>query len=94
MKHPIGSPWPLAAATLVVALSAVPAARAAVPLINTFGGPRGFGTRCLSPNDDGSSARIDLTPYFPSGLHFFSATHTSAYVNTNGNITFSGAVPI
>jgi len=94
MTSRIGSPWPVAAATLAVAVSVASFAGAAVPLLNTFGGPRGFGTHCLSPNDDGSSARIDLTPYFPAGLHFFSATHTSAYVNTNGNITFSGAVPI
>ena len=67
-------------------------ARASVPLIWGFGGVRDYGTHCLSPNDDGSSARIDLTPAFPSGLRFFSATHTSAFVNTNGNITFSGSV--
>lgn len=68
-------------------------ARAEVPLLNTFGGPSGFGTQCLCPNDDGSSAPIDLRPAFPSGLRFFDRTHTTAYVNTNGNITFSGPLP-
>src|SRR5690349_12634634 len=68
-------------------------AKAQVPLINTFGGTRGFGTRCLSPNDDGSSASIDLAPAFPAGLRFFTRTHTAAFVNTNGNISFSGNVP-
>ncbi len=51
-----------------------------------------YGTECLSPNDDGSSAAIDLTPAFPSGLRFFDQTHTTAYVNTNGNITFAGSL--
>jgi len=72
--------------------SAAPS-RAVVPLIDTYGGTVGYGTQCLSPNDDGSSNVIDLTPAFPGGLHFFTNVHTSAYVNTNGNITFSGPVP-
>ncbi len=67
-------------------------ASAQVSLDGTFGGARGFGTDCLSPNDDGSSAEIDLTPAFPRGLRFFDRTHTSTFVNTNGNITFSGAL--
>jgi hypothetical protein len=78
---------------LVVCLFAT-GARAAVPLLTGFGGPRDYGPDCLSPNDDGSSAVIDITPAFPSGLRFFTSTHVSAYVNTNGNITFSGAVPV
>ena len=77
---------------LLVAALAAPA-RAQTPLLTGLGGPLGFGTDCLSPNDDGSSAAIDLTPAFPSGLRFFTRTHTVAYVNTNGNITFSEAVP-
>ena len=69
-------------------------ARAQAPaLINGFGGAAGYGTACLSPNDDGSSASIPITAAFPSGLHFFSGTYNNMYVNTNGNITFSGAVP-
>ena len=66
-------------------------------LIGGFGGAAGFGDHtvgggvngCLSQNDDGSSPRLDITPYFPGGLRFFSTTHTSLFLNTNGNITFS-----
>lgn len=61
-----------------------------------FGGTAGYGsdTSCLRQNDDGSSAPIDITPYFPMGLRFFTPTpHTRIYVNTNGNITFGGPVP-
>jgi MYXO-CTERM domain-containing protein len=65
-------------------------------LITGLGGPQGWGDQtmagngCLSQNDDGSSPAIDITPYFPGGLRFFDMTHTRVYVNTNGNITFSG----
>ena len=67
-------------------------ARAQATLISGLGGPAGYGSTssCLARNDDGYSAVIDLTPYFPGGLQFFSGTHTSLYVNTNGNVTFSG----
>ncbi|AKF10712.1 nidogen-like domain-containing protein [Sandaracinus amylolyticus] len=59
-----------------------------------FGGAAGFGTNasCLSQNDDGSSPPIDIRPYFPMGLRFFDRTHNQIFVNTNGNITFSGRV--
>ncbi|MDP3274262.1 MAG: nidogen-like domain-containing protein [Deltaproteobacteria bacterium] len=67
-------------------------AHAQTSLISTLGGPQGFGTQCLSPNDDSSSRSIDLRAAFPMGLRFFTSTHTSMVVNTNGNITFSGAV--
>ena len=67
-------------------------ASATVPLLNGMGGVVDYGTQCLSPNDDGSGAVIDLSPAFPQGLHFFTAYQTNAYVNTNGNITFSGPV--
>ncbi len=63
---------------------------AQAPLIDGFGGTVGYGTDCLSTNDDGSSAAIDLTTAFPGGLEFFGSRHTVAYVNTNGNVTFSG----
>lgn len=69
------------------------AARAQVPLLDGFGGTADYGTACLGRNDDGSSRVIDLSSIFPSGLQFFDRTHTQMYVNTNGNITFSGAVP-
>jgi hypothetical protein len=44
------------------------------------------------PNDDGSSLAIDITPAFPGGLNFFGTTYRSVFLNTNGNITFNGAV--
>jgi MYXO-CTERM domain-containing protein len=84
-------PFALAA---VVTLLGASSATATVPLINGLGGPRGYGTDCLSPNDDGSSSAIDITSAFPQGLRFFSDTHTRVFVNTNGNITFSGAEPV
>lgn len=78
------------AALAVCALSTT--ASAQTTLVSTFGGPQGFGTSCLSPNDDSSSRTIPLATAFPMGLRFFSNTHSSMVVNTNGNITFSGAV--
>jgi MYXO-CTERM domain-containing protein len=74
----------------LVLCSAAASARAQAPILTGLGGPEGYGTSCLHPNDDGSSVAIDLTAAFPSGLRFFTRTHTTAYVNTNGNITFSG----
>jgi len=70
--------------------SAVASAQA--PLLTGLGGELGYGTSCLHRNDDGSSPRIDLTPAFPAGLRFFDMTHTSVFVNTNGNLTFSRAL--
>jgi MYXO-CTERM domain-containing protein len=86
--------WQVLAATVVGMCLWAGSARAVVPLLTGFGGPRDYGDSCLSPNDDGSSAIIDLTPAFPSGLRFFSGTYTTGYVNTNGNITFYGAEPV
>jgi MYXO-CTERM domain-containing protein len=58
-----------------------------------LGGPNDYGTSCLSYNDDGSSVAIPLEPAFgAAGLNFFGMTHRTMYVNTNGNITFSGPV--
>src|SRR5688572_11535485 len=68
-------------------------ASAQATLVSGLGGTAGFGTQCLGMNDDGSSNRIDITPFFPGGLRFFDRTHTSLFVNTNGNITFSDPEP-
>ncbi len=66
-----------------------PSASAEVPLLDGFGGAAGYGSDCLGPSDDRTSpAAIDLTPIFPDGLQFFDRTHTTMYVNTNGNISF------
>lgn len=67
--------------------------RAQVELIDGLGGPQDYGTSCLAGNDDGSSSSIDLTSVFPDGLQFFDTNHRAMFVNTNGNITFSGALP-
>ena len=78
---------------LMACLAATPALASAQPaLLADFGGTEGYGTECLTPNDDSSSAEIDLRPAFPDGLELFGARHTSVYVNTNGNITFSGSL--
>jgi MYXO-CTERM domain-containing protein len=84
-----------------------PTDRADIPLDNRYCGaelidlglgPAGFGLAsgpadgCLHLNDDQSGPRIDITPFFPGGLRFFSMTHNSLFVNTNGNITFSDAL--
>lgn len=88
------SPSPLALVVAAATLVGAGSAAATVPLHTGMGGPRDYGESCLSPNDDGSSAAIDITSAFPQGLHFFSGTHTQVFVNTNGNITFSGAEPV
>ncbi|MBK6533366.1 MAG: hypothetical protein IPF99_28400, partial [Deltaproteobacteria bacterium] len=75
----------------------------AIPLLNGFGGPTGFGTvdHCVHPNDDGSyvgadgtggAEAIDLRPAFPMGLTFFGRTYQNFYLNNNGNITFRGGL--
>ncbi len=83
----------LVAAVALAVLGSARPAHAQAALVTGLGGTVDYGTQCLSPNDDGSSALIDLSSAFPAGLHFFSSTYTSAYVNTNGNITFNGPVP-
>ena len=62
-------------------------------LINGLGGASsGNKESTLGPNDDGSSAAINLTSVFGNaGLDFFGTTFTSLYVNNNGNITFGEA---
>jgi hypothetical protein len=81
------------AAALSLALFATPQlASAQTTMIAGLGGPVGFGTHCLSPNDDGSSDAIDIRPSFPLGLRFFTGQFNAVFVNTNGNITFNGAL--
>lgn len=78
---------------LSLVLSLPAAASAQATLISGLGGPAGYGTECLGMNDDGSSNAIDLAAFFPAGLRFFDATHSTVFVNTNGNISFSAPVP-
>lgn len=62
-------------------------------LVNGLGGAAGFGENSIAPNDDGSSAAIDITSIFGgAGLNFLGAQFTTLYVNNNGNITFGGAL--
>ncbi len=61
-------------------------AQAAVPLLNGFGGPSGYGAAFLPRNDDGSTGRLDL----PFPINFYGTRYTSFWVNNNGNITFTG----
>jgi len=82
----------LALLCLLALLGSPTTALAQASLLSGFGGTAGYGTSCLGKNDDQSSPLIDLSPYFPAGLQFFDRTHTSVYVNTNGNVSFSGAV--
>ena len=81
-------------ALVFVCLSlSVPAlASAQATLLNTLGGPRGFGTSCLAGSDDGSSPAQPLAAAFPMGLNFFGTTQMTAFVNVNGNITFNDQV--
>ena len=82
------------AASAVATSALVAGTAAAQPMLETgLGGPNNYGTSCLSYNDDGSSVAIPLEPAFGAdGLNFFGMTHRTMYVNTNGNITFSGPV--
>ncbi|MBL8604878.1 MAG: hypothetical protein JNK72_23320 [Myxococcales bacterium] len=93
------------AAAMVLVGVAIPSAEA-IPLLNGFGGPSGYGLaqNCVHPNDDGSYAggpnatlgtpvAIPITTAFPNGLNFYGGNYRTMYVNTNGNITFRGAVP-
>ncbi len=60
-----------------------------VELLNNLGGDSGYGQLAMGRNDDGSSARIDITSVFPQGVNFFDGIYSSVYINTNGNITFN-----
>jgi hypothetical protein len=73
---------------LAATLLAPATVSAQASLLGGLGGARDLGTECLSPNDDGHSNAIDLRAAFPAGLRFFDAVHTTAFVNTNGNISF------
>jgi hypothetical protein len=59
----------------------------AVPLLNGFQGPAGYGELAMTGNDDGSSNEIDL----PFAVNFFGNTYSSFWINNNGNVTFSGS---
>ena len=58
-------------------------------LVNNLGGPAGFGTGVLDRNDDESTARIDISSLFPSGINLYGTYFTGLYINNNGNVTFT-----
>jgi hypothetical protein len=87
----------IASLVIVAAVAAWCAeARAGATLLNNLGGPRGYGTSCMPPNDDGSwpadTVGLDLTPAFPHGLHFYAGSYTRGWVNNNGNLSFHAAL--
>ena len=76
---------------LMVLLLSISTASAAT-LVNGLGGSAGFGENVLPANDDGSTAFLDLSSIFSSGLNFYGTTYTGLYLNNNGNVTFSSAM--
>jgi hypothetical protein len=72
---------------LLIGLSAGRAS-AQAPLMFGLGGTADLGEGSLAPNDDGSSAFIDLSSAFPVGLRFYGMVYPGVYVNNNGNISF------
>lgn len=84
----------LALGTCLAMAIVAPSARgsAQATLDATLGGPVGFGGGVLAGNDDGFVGPIDLSAAFPLGLNFFGATHTTIFVNNNGNVTFNAGV--
>jgi hypothetical protein len=79
-----------------MALASARDAHATATLVNGLGGPQGYGTSCMPPNDDGAwpagTPGLDITPAFPQGLHFYSGSYKTAWINNNGNLSFSGAL--
>lgn len=65
-----------------------PSVVAAASLVNGLGGPEGFGQLAMGRNDDGSSSRLDL----PFTVNFFGTSHSTFFVNNNGNLTFNGSL--
>nr|XP_058948028.1 protein mesh-like [Pocillopora verrucosa] len=59
-----------------------------VPLSDFYPYGVSEGDNALPPNDDGSSGEIPISTLFP----YFDKNHGSLYVNTNGVISFLGAV--
>jgi hypothetical protein len=83
----------VAAATIV--LGAATHVFAQATLRTGLGGPRGYGTNCMPPSDDGSwpastTTGLDITAAFPSGLDFFGTTYTQVWINNNGSLSFTG----
>src|SRR5205807_2328478 len=51
----------------------------------------GFQASSLGPNDDDSSAAVNLG--FSNPINFYGNTYTSLFVNNNGNVAFGAVCP-
>jgi uncharacterized membrane protein YgcG len=78
--------------TATLALGAFSAS--ATIITNGLGGTQGFGEDSLAANDDASTAFLDLSSVFSSGLNFFGTSYTGLYLNNNGNVTFTNPLSI
>lgn len=78
----------LLSAALLAGIGTWTAPANAIALIGGMGGPAGFGTLAMLPNDDGSSNLLNL----PFGINFFGNNYNNFFANNNGNITFNGPV--
>jgi hypothetical protein len=77
------------AVAAIAAASLVAVANADLYVPFNTANPAGTGwTQSMAPNDDQSSALIDIGMDFC----FYEQNHTSLYINNNGNITFDGPV--
>lgn len=68
----------------IAAIAAMANTTQAVPLLDGYGGPEGFGELAMQKNDDDSSNQLDL----PFAINFFGTTHNTFFINNNGNISF------
>lgn len=85
MKKPIAF-FSFVAAAVFSLLTILPQPAHAVPLLDGYGGPAGYGQLIMQPNDDQSSAMQSLL----WGLNFYGTRQQNYWVNNNGNITFGG----
>ena len=79
------------AALAVILLGAGAPTATAAELIKDLGGASGYGTLAMGRNDDGSSVSIPFGAGFPSGIKLFAGTYQRAFINNNGNLTFSAS---
>ena len=78
----------LLSAALLAGIGTWTAPANAIALIGGMGGPAGFGTLAMSPNDDDSTNELPL----PFNVNFFGNTYDHFFINNNGNVTFNAGV--